>query len=165
MAQIVLHVLILFLFTFIISATGEEVILNVVNFAAKPNGEIDSTNAFLSAWSRACSSTTPTTIYVPLGRFLVGKVVFKGRCNNKGITIRIDGALIAPSNYDVIGNSGNWLYFDDVDGISVIGGVLDGQGTALWACKRSGKTCPTGATVCIYALQYSKYNIIFFRLA
>lgn len=146
MAQIVLHALILFLFTFIRSAIGEGVILNVVNFGAKPNGKIDSTNAFLSAWSRACSSTTSTTIYVPLGRFLVGKVEFKGRCNNKGTTIRIDGALIAPSNYDVIGNAGNWLYFDDVDGVSVIGGVLDGQGTALWACKRSGKTCPTGAT-------------------
>ncbi|CAJ1948812.1 unnamed protein product [Sphenostylis stenocarpa] len=125
---------------------AEGVTLNVVNFGAKPDGETDSTNALLSAWGTACSSTTPTTIYVPLGRFLVGKVVFKGRCNNKGITVRIDGTLVAPSNYDAIGNCGNWLYFDDVDGVAVIGGVLDGQGIGLWACKRSGKTCPTGAT-------------------
>ncbi|KAL3027960.1 hypothetical protein AAZX31_03G086700 [Glycine max] len=146
MARIVLlHALVLFLFTFT-SAIAEAVTLNVVNFGAKPDGETDSTNAFVSAWGRACSSTAPTTIYVPLGRFLVGKVVFKGRCNNKGITIRIDGAMLAPSNYDDIGNGGNWLFFDDVDGVSIIGGVLDGQGTGLWACKRSGKTCPTGAT-------------------
>ncbi|TKY68803.1 Polygalacturonase protein [Spatholobus suberectus] len=115
MAQIVLHALVLFLFTFR-SAIAEGLTFNVVSFGAKPDGETDSTNAFLSAWGRACSSTTPTTIYVPLGRFLVGNAVFKGRCNKKGITIRIDGALVAPSNYDVIGNAGNWLFFDDVMG-------------------------------------------------
>ncbi|KAK7386210.1 hypothetical protein VNO78_26264 [Psophocarpus tetragonolobus] len=83
--------------------------LNIVNFGAKADGETDSTKAFLSAWNRACSSTTPTTIYVPLGR--------------------------------------NWLFFYDVDGASLIGGVLDGQGTGLWACKRSGETCPSGSTI------------------
>ncbi|KAK7382790.1 hypothetical protein VNO80_01863 [Phaseolus coccineus] len=146
MAQIVLHALVLFLFTFTPARVAEGVTLNVVNFGAQPDGETDSTNAFLSAWGRACSSTTPTTIYVPLGRFSVGKVVFKGPCKNKGITVRIDGALVASSNHDVIGNGGNWLYFDDVDGVAVIGGVLDGQGIGLWECKRSGKICPTGAT-------------------
>jgi len=147
MAQIVLHALLLFLYTFTPATVAEGVTLNVVNFGAKQDGETDSTNAFLSAWGRACSSTTPTTIHVPLGRFSVGKVVFKGPCKNKGITVRIDGALVAPSNYDVIGNGGKWLYFDEVDGVAVFGGVLDGQGIGLWECKRSGKICPTGATV------------------
>ncbi|ESW06331.1 hypothetical protein PHAVU_010G039000 [Phaseolus vulgaris] len=146
MAQIVLHALLLFLFTFTPATVAEGATPNVVNFGAKPDGETDSTNAFLSAWGRACSSTTPTTIHVPLGRFSVGKVVFKGPCKNKGITVRIDGALVAPSNYDVIGNGGNWLHFDEVDGVAVFGGVLDGQGIGLWECKRSGKICPTGAT-------------------
>ncbi|KAJ1395448.1 Pectin lyase fold/virulence factor [Sesbania bispinosa] len=145
LALLVVYALIYFLFTFG-STIAIEVTLNVVNFGAKPDGETDSTNAFLTAWGRACSSTTPTTIYVPQGRFLVGNVVFKGQCKNNGITMHIDGALVAPSNYDVIGNAGNWLFFYDVDGVSVIGGVLDGQGTSLWACKRSAKSCPTGAT-------------------
>jgi polygalacturonase len=40
------------------------------------------------------------------------------------------------------------LLFDDVDGVSIIGnGILDGQGTSLWDCKNSGKSCPMGATV------------------
>ncbi|XP_020206421.1 polygalacturonase [Cajanus cajan] len=146
MTQIVLNAVVYFLLFTLTSVIIEGVTLNVVDFGAKPDGETDSTNALLSAWGRACSSTSPTTIFVPLGRFLVGKVVFKGRCNNKGITIHIDGALVAPSKYDVIGNAENWLFFDDVDGVSVIGGVLDGQGTDLWACKRSAKSCPIGAT-------------------
>jgi len=145
---IYVNVITLFMiFTFKL-ANGIEETLNIVSFGANPNGETDSTNAILTAWTSACSSTTPTTIYVPIGRFLVGgSVVFKGRCNNKGIAVRIDGTLVATSNYGVIGNEGSWLLFDDVDGVSILGGVLDGQGTSLWDCKRSGKSCPTGATV------------------
>ncbi|XP_027119269.1 polygalacturonase isoform X2 [Coffea arabica] len=33
-----------------------------------------------------------------------------------------------------------------VDGVSIRGGILDGQGTGLWGCKASGKNCPTGTT-------------------
>ncbi|KAF7845092.1 polygalacturonase-like [Senna tora] len=127
---------------------------NVVNFGANPNGEVDSTHAFLSAWDKACNSnmvsSTIIIIYVPLGRFLIGSVVFKGKCNNIEITFRIDGTLVAPllSKYGEIGNNnGNWLLFDDVDGVSIIGVVIDGQGASLWDCKRSGNyKCPSGAT-------------------
>ncbi|MED6179471.1 hypothetical protein PIB30_001234 [Stylosanthes scabra] len=141
-----------FLFTFetTIASYDDDKTLNVIDFGAKPGSEIDSSEAFLAAWESACSTTTPSTIYVPQGRFLIGKVVFKGSyeyCKSNGITIKIDGALVAPSNYDDIGNDGNWLLFDDVNGVSIIGGVLDGQGNGLWECKRSGKrNCPMGAT-------------------
>ncbi|KAK3035406.1 hypothetical protein RJ639_032934 [Escallonia herrerae] len=30
--------------------------------------------------------------------------------------------------------------------VSIDGGILDGQGTGLWACKASSKLCPSGAT-------------------
>ncbi|KAI8011073.1 hypothetical protein LOK49_LG06G01950 [Camellia lanceoleosa] len=62
------------------------------------------------------------------------------------ITIRVDGTLVAPSDYRAIGNGGSWLIFEKVSGVSIFGGTLDGQGTGLWACKTSGKACPTGAT-------------------
>ncbi|XP_045792169.1 polygalacturonase-like [Trifolium pratense] len=143
-----MHVLALFMiFTSKLAiAIGET--LNIENFGANPNGETDSTNAILTTWARACSSTTPTTIYVPKGKFLVSdSVVFKGSCNNNDITVNIDGTLLANSNYDVIGKEESWLLFEDVDGVSIIGnGFLDGQGTSLWDCKRSGESCPMGAT-------------------
>lgn len=120
---------------------------NVVSLGAKPDGKTDSTKAFLNAWAAACGSPTAATIYVPPGRFLLRNVVFKGKCKNK-ITIQIDGTLVAPSDYRVIGNAANWLFFQYVSGVTIIGGTLDGQGTGLWACKASGKSCPSGATVC-----------------
>ncbi|KAK7251959.1 hypothetical protein RIF29_35590 [Crotalaria pallida] len=143
-----LPLLILMIMCFLLnSSTAKAATYNVVNFGAKPNGQTDSTEAFLSAWSKACASASPTAIYVPQGRFLLRSVVFRGQCANKAISITIDGTLVAPSDYRVIGNAGNWLYFEHVTGVSIRGGVLDGQGTALWDCKNSGKrNCPTGAT-------------------
>ena len=57
--------------------------------------------------------------------------------------------LVAPSDYTVLGNKAYWIVFEHIDGLTVSGnGILDGQGTSLWACKASGKSCPLGATVC-----------------
>jgi polygalacturonase len=120
---------------------------NVVSLGAKGDGKTDSTRAFLAAWTKACASVSPVTIYVPAGRFYLRQVVFNGPCRNKAIFIRIDATLVAPSDYRVLGNSGNWLIFRHVTGVTLSGGILDGQGTGLWACKASGKSCPTGATV------------------
>ncbi|KAG2722323.1 hypothetical protein I3760_02G124000 [Carya illinoinensis] len=119
---------------------------NVVSLGAKADGGTDSTQAFISAWTKACASANPAIIYVPAGRFDLGKVVFNGPCMNSAIGIRIDGTLVAPSDYSVLGNDGNWLLFEHVDGVTISGGILDGQGAGLWDCKSSGKSCPSGAT-------------------
>ena len=121
---------------------------NVVSFGAKSDGRTDSTKAFLNAWAKACASTNPSSVYVPQGRFLLRSATFGGQCHNKAITFTIDGTLVAPSDYRVTENADKWLQFEGVNGVSIRGGVLDGQGTALWSCKNSGKgNCPTGATV------------------
>ncbi|OIV93328.1 hypothetical protein TanjilG_23264 [Lupinus angustifolius] len=144
-------------FSLLNSATAESATYNVVNFGAKSNGQKDSTNAFLSVWSKACASATPAMIYVPQGRFMIGSgATFRGPCANKAISIKIYGTLVAPSDYHVVGHSGNWLHFDRVTGVSISGGVLDGQGTALWGCKNSAKsTCPTGATTLTFSNSQS----------
>lgn len=132
----------------LVGASGSTVTYNVVGLGAKPDGKTDSTKAFLFAWSKACGSVNPATIYVPAGRFLLRNVVFSGQCKNNAITFRIVGTLLAPSDYRVIGNEGNWIKFQRVKGVTVSGGILDGQGTALWACKSSKKGgCPGGVTV------------------
>ncbi|OAY45590.1 polygalacturonase [Manihot esculenta] len=129
---------------------------NVLYYGAKPDGRTDSTKAFLAAWIQACGSVTPATVYVPAGRFFLRNIVFQGPCKNGAILFRIVGTLVAPSDYRVIGNAGNWLLFQFVNGVTVYGGVLDGQGPALWACKASGRNCPTGAT----SLAFSNSNNI-----
>ncbi|KAF3443115.1 hypothetical protein FNV43_RR17036 [Rhamnella rubrinervis] len=141
----------------LVVASPSAVTFNVVGLGAKPDGKTDSTTAFLFAWSKACGSVNPTVIYVPVGRFLLRNAVFSGQCKNSAITFRIAGTLVAPSDYRVIGNAGNWLMFYDVNGVTISGGILDGQGTALWACKSSGNSgCPSGATT----LEFSNSNNI-----
>ncbi|CAL5391471.1 unnamed protein product [Camellia sinensis] len=135
------------LLAFFYQPLATAVTYNVVNLGARPDGKTDSTKSFLSAWDAACASANPTTIYVPPGRYLLHKAKFYGeQCKNTAITIRIDGTLVAPSDYRAIGNGGSWLIFEKVSGVSIFGGTLDGQGTGLWACKASGEACPTGAT-------------------
>ncbi|KAI9093958.1 hypothetical protein K1719_026956 [Acacia pycnantha] len=129
-----------------VASTGAN--YNVLSFGAKPDGKTDCAKAFLSAWQKACGSADqPAAIYVPPGRFLIGKVIFGGgECSNKAINVAIDGTLVARSNYNGKDDSSNWIMFDSVDGVSIHGGLLDGQGTSLWACKNSGGNCPSGAT-------------------
>ncbi|CAL5414232.1 unnamed protein product [Camellia sinensis] len=84
---------------------------NVLNFGAKPDGKSDSTQAFRKAWGPACNSTQTATIYVPQGRFLLKNVVLRGLCKSR-IEFRIDGTLVAPSDYRAIGDSsGYWILF------------------------------------------------------
>ncbi|KAF3453866.1 hypothetical protein FNV43_RR04307 [Rhamnella rubrinervis] len=159
--MILIIVLVLLLYVLsnsdVVVASPSAVTFNVVGLGAKPDGKTDSTKAFLFAWSKACSTVKPAVIYVPVGRFLLQKAVFSGQCKNRAITFRIAGTLVAPSNYRVIGNAGNWLMFDDVNGVTISGGILDGQGTSLWACKSSGNSgCPIGATT----LEFSNSNNI-----
>ncbi|KAI8011480.1 hypothetical protein LOK49_LG06G01986 [Camellia lanceoleosa] len=147
------------LLTFFYQPLATAVTYNVVNLGAKPDGKTDSTKSFLSAWDAACASANPTIIYVPPGRYLLHKANFYGeRCKNTAITIRIDGTLVAPSDYRTIGNGGSWLILEKVSGVSIFGGTLDDQGTGLWACKASGKACPTGATV--YTVLYNSNDIV-----
>ncbi|KAM3702185.1 hypothetical protein ACJW31_04G006300 [Castanea mollissima] len=129
---------------------------NVVSLGAKADGKTDSTQAFVSAWTKACASVKPAIIYVPVGRFYLRQLVFSGPCNNNAIVMRIVGTLVAPSDYRILGNTGNWIVFEHVDGVTISGGILDGQGTGLWACKASGNSCPSGATT----LEFSNSNNI-----
>ncbi|PHU25538.1 hypothetical protein BC332_03870 [Capsicum chinense] len=125
----------------------DEHTVNVQYYGAKSDGKTGSSKAFLSAWAAACASTRPTTIYVPRGNYLIRTAYFNGQtCKSKAINIRIDGTLLAPSDYNVIGNAENWIKFEKVTGVSIYGGTFDGQGSGLWACKNSRKNCPKGTT-------------------
>ncbi|XP_022989520.1 polygalacturonase-like [Cucurbita maxima] len=97
---------------------------NVVSFGAKPDGRTVSTAPFLKAWASACNSAAPSSIYVPKGRFLLKGIVFRGPCKNQ-ITFRIDGTLVAPSDYRGLGNSDSWILFSKVNKVSVVGDTLD----------------------------------------
>ncbi|KAL3752833.1 hypothetical protein ACJRO7_000262 [Eucalyptus globulus] len=133
---------------FLIMATSlkqsEAASYNVLSYGAKADGRTDSTMAFQRAWSSACGSAVPATVYVPQGNFVLKPVVFTGPCKNR-ILFLIAGTLIAPSNYWSLGNSGYWILFNKVTRVTVHGGTLNARASGYWACKSSGKSCPVGA--------------------
>ncbi|CAM8956679.1 unnamed protein product [Rhodiola kirilowii] len=145
------HVLFMIIIFFIISSPCSASLIrsyNVANYGARPGSTTDSSEAFVTAWNLACTAPKPATLYVPPGRFFLKSVKFQGPCKSCNITIRIDGTMVAPSDYNVIGDNQSWLYFKNVDGVTITGGTLDGQGRGLWDCKNnmSFSNCPRGAT-------------------
>ncbi|KAL8104500.1 hypothetical protein AgCh_028645 [Apium graveolens] len=119
---------------------------NVQTLGAKADGITEATDYFLNAWSLACASNNSAQVYVPPGKYLMSSaVVFSGRNCKRTMVMRIDGTIVAPADYNLIAHSEIWLKFDNVNGLYISGGTLDAQGAALWACKASGKSCPTGA--------------------
>ncbi|KAL8162574.1 hypothetical protein V2J09_014063 [Rumex salicifolius] len=128
---------------------------NLVDYGAKAGAKTDSSTALRKSWAAACSLAGFSTIYVPSGKFLVASpVIFHGgsSCKSDGITFRIDGVLVAPSDYRVLASaSATWLSFENVDGVSISGGTIDGQGSGLWSCKKgSNNNCPSGVTTLMF---------------
>ncbi|KAL8491689.1 hypothetical protein ACS0TY_023332 [Phlomoides rotata] len=117
---------------------------NVVTFGARGDGRTDSTAAFLRTWKAACSSATPAAVSVPRGTFLIRSVSFTGPCRNR-ILFEISGTIVAPSNYNIIGNSEFWILFYKVSRLSVTGGTIDAKGHGFWSCRRGNNRCPGGA--------------------
>ena len=155
--------MLIFLCVFLNSSYAAITTYNIISFGANPNGVIDSTKAFVRAWSAACATTTETEIQVPRGRYLLGFIAFKGDCKSPRITLKIAGKLVAPADYRILGQFENWLSFERVSGVSIIGGALDAKGPALWACKAAGNDCPSGATVSTnYLLLFISVKFLFF---
>ncbi|KAJ8773969.1 hypothetical protein K2173_009400 [Erythroxylum novogranatense] len=141
-----------------IRRAGKGVGYNVLKFGARPDGRSDSTKAFMAAWKGACGSKVPATISVPKGRYLLKKIDFVGPCINHDITFHISGTLMAPSDYWILGATEHWIAFQNVVGVTVLGGIINAQGTALWKCKAARKRCPMGTTSLV--VTNSKFVVI-----
>ncbi|XP_022974795.1 polygalacturonase-like [Cucurbita maxima] len=142
---VILHVFLSLQLFFFNHASAAELTFNIVTLGAKPDEKTDASHVLQTAWAKACDSSEPATIYVPEGIFFVRSVRFNGPCKNNAITILIDGTLVASSDIQVLANSSSWILFNHINGLSITGGIIDGQGTPLWNCKHSRKSCPIGA--------------------
>ncbi|RID55335.1 hypothetical protein BRARA_G02602 [Brassica rapa] len=131
--------------------------LNVLSFGAKPDGVVDSTKAFSDAWDSACRVEDSAMIYVPKGRYLIGRELrFEGEsCRSREITLRVDGTLIGPQDYRLLGKEQNWFSFVGVHNVTVLGGSFDAKGSTLWNCKANGQNCPEGATTLRFMDSYN----------
>ncbi|KAL5826754.1 hypothetical protein ACOSQ3_018595 [Xanthoceras sorbifolium] len=137
------------------SERGGKVLVNVDSFGAVGDGVSDDTQAFVNAWSTACS-TAKSVFLVPPGRcYLVNATRFKGPCADK-LVIQIDGTIVAPdepNNWDPK-LPRNWLDFSKLNGVLFQGhGIIDGSGSKWWAssCKKNKSNpcrgAPTALTI------------------
>ncbi|CAN6896614.1 unnamed protein product [Brassica oleracea] len=130
-------------------------LVNVDTFGAAGDGVSDDTQAFVSAWNKACGMPK-SVLLVPQGRtYLVNATKFNGPCETK-LVIQIDGKIVAPdepSNWDPKFQR-IWLEFSKLKGVVFQGnGVIDGSGSKWWAasCKKNKsnpcKSAPTALTI------------------
>ncbi|MCL7031435.1 hypothetical protein MKW94_000948 [Papaver nudicaule] len=137
------------------SRGGGKVLVNVDSFGAVGDGISDDTQAFVSAWEKACSTQKSVLLVPERKRYLVNATRFKGPCADK-LIIRIDGTIVAPdepNNWDKQ-NPRIWLNFSKLKRISFQGkGVIDGSGKKWWdsSCKRNKtnpcREAPTALTI------------------
>ncbi|CAO2210654.1 unnamed protein product [Urochloa humidicola] len=111
-------------------------VLNVKNYGAKGNGVVDDTKPLMSAWKAACAAAGAVTLVVPAGTYYIGPVQFHGPCKASALTFQLQGTLKAATDLKRFGN--DWIEFGWVNGLTVAGGVIDGQGASSWPFNK----CP-----------------------
>lgn len=107
--------------------------------------------AITSAWQSACSSPTPSKLLIPAGQYAVGPMTFLGPCKAP-ITVQFDGNLKAPTDLNKLKSQDGWIVFQQVDAMTLSGGVFDGQGKVAWSqnnCAQTGK-CSNLPIVCTF---------------
>ncbi|KAI3970493.1 hypothetical protein MKX01_024140 [Papaver californicum] len=130
-------------------------LLDVDSFGAVGDGISDDTQAFLTAWNRACT-THQSVFLVPKGRsYLLRPARFVGPCVDK-LIIQINGTIVAPDEPSDRNQKSpnNWLVFSKLNKTIIRGGgVIDGSGSKWWAasCKKNKENpcvaAPTAVTI------------------
>uniref|UniRef100_A0A453SKV0 Exopolygalacturonase n=1 Tax=Aegilops tauschii subsp. strangulata TaxID=200361 RepID=A0A453SKV0_AEGTS len=121
------------------AASGPGGEYDITKLGAKPDGTTDCTEALEEAWASACGSTGNPTIIIPEGDFLTGALNFTGPCKGDGLTIKLEGNLLASN--DLAKFKSNWIEIMRVKKLSITGkGNIDGQGKAVWtknSCQKN----------------------------
>ncbi|CAO2201350.1 unnamed protein product [Urochloa humidicola] len=111
-------------------------VFNVKNYGSMGNGVVDDTKPLMSAWKAACAAAGAVTLVVPAGTYYIGPVQFHGPCKASTLTFQLQGTLKAATDLKRFGN--DWIEFGWVNGLTITGGIIDGQGASSWPFNK----CP-----------------------
>ncbi|PSS05977.1 Exopolygalacturonase [Actinidia chinensis var. chinensis] len=135
MEFIITAVSLLFLFANVVEVHAGN--FDVTKYGAKDGANADISQALMSAWKEACQSTSPSTVVVPKGTYLLNEVIIEGPCRAP-IGIRVEGTLKAPADPSQFKGDG-WLTLNHIDQFTLDGaGTFDGQGATAWARNDCG---------------------------
>ncbi|KAG0452257.1 hypothetical protein HPP92_026036 [Vanilla planifolia] len=137
--------------------------VNVESFGAVGDGIADDTQAFVSAWKKACSLNDAVFLVPEQRRYKVNATRFKGPCQDK-LIIQLSGTIVAPEEPDHWDpkNPRVWLVFSNLQGIRIQGGgVIDGSGSKWWAssCKLNKTNPCRGAPTALTIDSSSKVRV------
>ncbi|XP_024984283.1 probable polygalacturonase At3g15720 [Cynara cardunculus var. scolymus] len=110
---------------------------DIMQYGAKGDGITDDTKAFEQAWQMLCNDVEPgSSLTIPsVNTFLVGPISFQGPCKSPDIHFEILGTIIAPEDPNSWNGceTGAWIFFANVTGLTVDGGgMINGRGAAWW---------------------------------
>ena len=98
----------------------------------------------MDRWRKECTSEERVRLFVPKGKFIVSSMFFGGdKCVAPvPMTIQVRGTILATPDASEYEN-GEWLIFEDVKGLKLIGGgTFDGRGKTFCPfndCKKQGQ--------------------------
>ncbi|KAK1374975.1 hypothetical protein POM88_031168 [Heracleum sosnowskyi] len=117
-------------------AGGAPAVFDISKSGGAPGG--DMTAQVNKAWTDACHSNAPAKLLVPRGEWLVGELKFTGPCSNPApIIIEVQGTLKAKPDLKSF-PSGMWITIYQACVQMMGGGILHGQGEAVWKTKKPG---------------------------
>ncbi|XP_019463190.1 PREDICTED: probable polygalacturonase At3g15720 [Lupinus angustifolius] len=120
----------------------EESTYNVMNYGANVDGKSDDSNAFLSAWKKACEAEGMQTLVIPKGKvFMLKNLVLKGPCKATKIHIQLLGKIVAPTKDQWGEDKTHLITISKVNSLTIDGGgYIEGNGNTWWeTCKKCSR--------------------------
>ncbi|KAL6135148.1 hypothetical protein ACLB2K_067376 [Fragaria x ananassa] len=97
---------VLFLVAFSLTANAAD--FDVRIYGAKADDKTGDSQAINKAWTDACAATSPSTVVIEKGNYLVGQVRFGGPCKAP-ISIKVAGTLVAPAEPEKLKSQDGWV--------------------------------------------------------
>lgn len=133
--NIVFQILLALSLTFNVNAQ----LFDITKFGAQANGVSDSSKGLEAAWKAACASPIPSTVLIPVGKFLVSNVKLEGPCKAP-IGIQLNGTLNAPLDQTKQLKGIEWISIIHVENFILNGGgIINGRGRHAWRQKLAKK--------------------------
>lgn len=96
----------------------------------------------MDAWKEACAATTPSSVVIPKGNYLLNPIAIVGPCKAP-VGFQLQGTVKAPSDPATFPKDAEWVTFRYINSLTISGGgTFDGNGQEAWSkndCQKTGK--------------------------